>query len=138
MRNNPPLFPWYVFCRFEAGVMAPIVTTAGVIRIVGYSGRPAAIDRDEMNTLITAYGLGESLAATEHFLDGDRVVLAGGPLRGCRGVLLRTDERLNFVVSISLLRRSVALAVRPDWLIQGQAARETSMVSARAAGNGAL
>jgi transcription antitermination factor NusG len=114
----PPLFPSYVFCRFDSGVKAPIVTTAGVIRIVGFSGRAAAIDPAEMSSLIAAYQAGENLRPTEHFCDGDRVELSGGPLRGCSGVLLHIDERLNFVVSISLLRRSVALVVRPDWLIR--------------------
>jgi transcription antitermination factor NusG len=137
-RNNPPLFPSYVFCRFDAAVKAPIVTTAGVIRIVGFSGRPAAIDSDEMSSLIAAYRAVDGLKATEHFCDGDLVELAAGPLRGCRGELIRIDERLNFVVSISLLRRSVALVVRPDWLIRKQPARASGGAGRASALGGAL
>src|SRR5215471_17879374 len=38
-----PLFPGYVFCRFDLQVVPRIVTTAGVVRIVGMGNTPAFV-----------------------------------------------------------------------------------------------
>jgi len=114
------LFPGYVFCRFDADIRSPIVTTAGVIRIVGFGGRPAAIEPVEMDSLMKAVESGEKLRSLPHISEGEPVEIISGPLRGCRGVLTQIDKRLNFVVSICLLRRSIALAFRPEWVARAQ------------------
>jgi len=118
--NSSVLFPGYVFCRFDADIRSPIVTTAGVIRIVGFGGRPAAIEPVEMASLIKAVESGEKLRPLPHISEGEPVEIISGPLRGCRGVLTQIDKRLNFVVSICLLRRSIALAFRPEWVARAQ------------------
>ena len=43
--SERPLFSGYVFCRFDPAVRAPIVTTPGVIRVVGYGRRPRLLGR---------------------------------------------------------------------------------------------
>ena len=46
-----PLFPGYVFCRFQAASRLPIVTTPGVVYVVGVGGTPAPIDDREVAAL---------------------------------------------------------------------------------------
>jgi len=44
-----PLFPGYVFARFDTRRMAPILRIPGVARAVGFGGKPAAIPASEID-----------------------------------------------------------------------------------------
>src|SRR4029077_14794699 len=43
-----PLFPGYLFCRFDPSQRLPILTTPGVIQIVGIGKTPIPIDDNEI------------------------------------------------------------------------------------------
>src|SRR5438477_5660555 len=103
-----PLFPGYVFCRFDPNNRLPILTTPGVVSIVGVARTPAPIAEDEIRTVqrIVASGL---QARPWPFLQvGQRVVIEKGALAGTEGILLELKNRYRIVVSISLLQRSIA------------------------------
>src|ERR1700732_518916 len=42
-----PLFPGYLFCQFDANQRLPIVSTPGVVHVVGVGKRPVAMDKQE-------------------------------------------------------------------------------------------
>ena len=42
-----PLFPGYLFCRFDASDRLPILIIPGVVQIVGTGKKPVAIDEEE-------------------------------------------------------------------------------------------
>jgi hypothetical protein len=48
---------------------------------------------------------------------GQRVRLQAGPLAGVEGILVAAGKQERVVVSITLLRRSVAVAMERDWAI---------------------
>ena len=106
-----PLFPGYVFCRFDPNNRLPILTTPGVVSIVGVARTPAPIAEDEIRAVqrIVASGL---TARPWPFLQvGQRVVIEKGALAGTEGILLELKNRYRIVVSISLLQRSIAAEI---------------------------
>ena len=113
-----PLFPSYVFCRVTAGVTSAIVTTPGVIRIVGAGKQPIAVDEAEMNHLqrVTA-GAALRTQPWPFMAVGERVRITEGPLEGLEGTLCREANSHRFIVSITLLQRSVAVEVEP-WTLE--------------------
>src|SRR5271168_1307244 len=46
-----PLFPGYLFCRFDVDVRLPILVTPGVISIVGTGRIPVAISDQEIDAI---------------------------------------------------------------------------------------
>ena len=130
-RSSPVLFPGYVLCRFDGVVRGPIVTTAGVIRIVGTGGRPTPIDPIEIANLMKVVRSGEELRCLPRLCAGDPVEIISGPLSGCWGVLINSDKHLNFVISICLLGRSVALAFRPEWVVKARSPHAREEIYAR-------
>src|SRR3954471_2902143 len=46
-----PLFPGYLFCRFDARNRLPILTTPAVIQVLGVSGTPIPINESEINAI---------------------------------------------------------------------------------------
>ncbi|HLZ92196.1 MAG TPA: UpxY family transcription antiterminator [Candidatus Acidoferrum sp.] len=106
-----PLFPGYVFIRLALSERMRVLEVPGVVRLVGFSGRPATLPDEEMEILRT--GLGRRLGAEPHpFLTvGRRVRITGGPFAGLEGVLKRKKSALRVVVSLELIQRSVAVDV---------------------------
>jgi transcription antitermination factor NusG len=104
-----PLFPGYVFCRFNTSVLGKAVSTQGVVRIVGFGGNPAEVAIEEVKAL--------QLLAQSDFLrepwkylpDGTLVVVETGPLTGAQGVICTGENKRQLVISVTLLQRSVAI-----------------------------
>ena len=49
-----PLFPGYVCCRFDVQTRLPILTTPGVIQVLGAGNMPIPLSDVEVNSLQTA------------------------------------------------------------------------------------
>jgi transcription termination/antitermination protein NusG len=106
-----PLFPGYVFCRFDAQNRLPILTTPGVVHVVGMGGTPQAVDETEVTALQRVVASGLLLQPWPFLKVGQRVIIQEGPLRHVDGILTDIKGLRNLVVSITLLQRSVAVCM---------------------------
>jgi len=55
---DAPLFPGYVFCRFDALKRLPVLVTPGVISVVGRGRIPLPVDDSEIAAIQTVVGSG--------------------------------------------------------------------------------
>lgn len=104
-----PLFPMYIFCRFNPSAMGKAIATPGVTRIVGFGGRPAEVKVEEVEALQL---LGQSGCLREPWAyvpDGTLVQVETGPLAGARGNFCSGEDTRRLVISVTLLQRSVAI-----------------------------
>lgn len=106
-----PLFPGYLFCRFNAHDRLPILKTPGVIQIVGYNRRPVEIDEAEICDIRTLVGSGMASQPWPYLHVGDRVQIESGPLQGMSGILTNFKGKHRLIVSITLLQRAVAVEI---------------------------
>ncbi len=106
-----PLFPSYLFVRIALKDRLRVLEIPSVVRLVGFNGLPTALPDDEMAALRT--GLARRLRAEPHpYLNvGRRVRITSGPLVGLEGILLRRKSSLRVVLSIELIRHSIAVDV---------------------------
>ena len=112
-----PLFPGYLFCRFDLNRRLPIMVTPGVMHIVGIGKTPHPIDDDEIAALqsIVISGLG---AEPMSYLNvGERVRIEIGPLAGVEGILTALKGSRRLVVSVTLLQRSVSVEIDKSWVV---------------------
>lgn len=109
-----PLFPGYVFCRMDAADRLGVLTSTGVVGIVGVGKVPAPIDEREIEAVraVTHSGLP---AQPWPFQPGDTVQVQNGPLRGVQGIVESVNERQRLVVSVMLLQRSISVEMDPAW-----------------------
>ncbi len=111
-----PLFPGYVFCRLNPEFRLPLLTIPGVLSFVGIGKVPVPIDDAEIAAIQTAVGSG-LLAEPYPFLEvGQRVRIAEGPLTGIEGLLVEVRKQQRLAVSVSLLKRSVAVEIDRHWV----------------------
>lgn len=113
-----PLFPGYVFCRFDVCNRLPILVTPGVIAVVGRGRVPIPVEDYEIEALQKAVSTGLQVEPWPYLEVGQVVRIEDGALAGLEGILSGFKGSHRIVLSVSLLRRSVALeidrwAVRP-------------------------
>jgi len=106
-----PLFPCYVFIREGMDRQLQILTTPGIIHIVGWSGRPAIVPQAQLDAVRR---ITESCLAVEshpYLQSGDRVRVKTGPLVGVEGILVSKKGGDRLVVSMEMLGRSAAVEI---------------------------
>ncbi len=106
-----PLFPGYVFARFDVLRRLPIVTTPGVLLVVGTGGVPSALDEGEIEALKTVVASKLTIEPWPYLSVGHRVRIIRGPLNGAEGIITAAGSQKRLVVSIPLLQRSVSVTV---------------------------
>ncbi|MGB7762983.1 MAG: UpxY family transcription antiterminator [Bryobacteraceae bacterium] len=111
-----PLFPGYVFCRLNPQRRLPLLTIPGVLHFVGIGRTPVAIDEEEIVAIQSAVKSGLSAEPWPFLEAGQRVRLEDGPLAGLEGFLVEVRKRYRVVVSVSLLKRSVAVEIDREWV----------------------
>jgi transcription antitermination factor NusG len=111
-----PLFPGYVFCRFDVQNRLPVLTTPGVVGIVGIGKQPVAIPDHEIANIRSILRSGLAAQPWPFLRVGERILIDRGPLAGTEGILLRMKGEWRLVASIDLLQRSIAVEVDRDWV----------------------
>jgi len=111
-----PLFPGYLFCRFDVQRRRPLVMTPGVIQIVGTGKTPLPVANDEMERIQLAVASEAPCQPWPYIEVGERVRVNYGSLRGLEGILINFKGSHRVVLSISLLQRSVALEIDLAWV----------------------
>jgi transcription antitermination factor NusG len=106
-----PLFPGYVFCRFDVFKRLPILVTPGVIAVVGRGRIPAPIEDSEIEAIQRAVSIGLQVEPWPYLEVGQLVRIEDGALTGLEGILTAFKGTRRIVLSVSLLRRSVALEI---------------------------
>lgn len=106
-----PLFPGYLFCRFDCQDRLPILKTPGVIQIVGYNRVPVPVEESEIQAIQALMKSGLPNQPWPFLSVGDRVRIEAGPLRGCEGLLVEFKGNHRLVLSVTLLHRSVAVEI---------------------------
>lgn len=108
-----PLFPGYVFSRVALEGMTELLRTPGVVNVVREHGRPAPVREEELESVRRfEAGINETGALPEpadYLEPGDEIVVASGPFKGLRGVLLERRGRLRVAVKIDALRAAMAV-----------------------------
>lgn len=123
-----PLFPGYLFCRFDFQNRRPLVVTPGVIRIVGTCDRPMPVEDHEIEAIRLAQASGLPSQPWPYLEVGERVRVNYGSLSGLEGILVNLKGNHRVVLSVSLLQRSVAMEVDLAWVtpVRGLPHQESS------------
>lgn len=112
-----PLFPGYVFCRFDRTQHTAVVRTPGVRTIVAFGGEPAPVPETELEAVRRILVSGSQVEPWPFLAAGQRIRIASGPLQGMEGTLVETPESCRLVVSVEMFQRSCAVRVERDNVI---------------------
>jgi transcriptional antiterminator RfaH len=102
-----PVFPGYVFLRGSSAERVAALRSNLLVRVLDV--REQDVLGRELLDLRRLQLAGGSLEPVHEFAPGDAVRIMDGPFRGYRGTILHERGRLRLVVSVSMLRQSVAV-----------------------------
>jgi len=111
-----PLFPGYLFCRFDFQNRRSVITTPGVLQIVGYGRTAISVSDEEIQSLQLAVSSGMPKQPWPYLEVGQRVRVNYGTLSGLEGILVNVKGNHRVILSVTLLQRSVAMEVETSWL----------------------
>lgn len=115
-QTEDPLFPGYLFCRFDPLNRLPVLTAPGVIAIVSFGRTLLPVDEQEIEAIRKLVASGFPLYPSPFLRVGQRVRIEEGALAGLEGILMEVRNRHRVVASISLLQRSVGVEIDPQSL----------------------
>jgi transcription antitermination factor NusG len=106
-----PLFPGYVFVRLALTDRFRVIQVPGVVKLVGFGGQPVALPDEQLEVLRA--GLDGQLRAEPHpyLRIGRRIRIVRGIFQGAEGTLVRKKGVFRVVLSLELIKRSIAVEV---------------------------
>jgi transcription antitermination factor NusG len=111
-----PLFPGYIFCRFDAADPYRVINSPGVVNVVSIGAKPLPVDEQEVASIQNVCRLGIDAQPWPFLEVGRRVRVEYGPLTGTEGIVLQLKSSWRIVVSITLLQRSVSAEIERGWI----------------------
>jgi transcription antitermination factor NusG len=106
-----PLFPGYCFVRIPPVESLSVLSCAGVVSLVSFEGRPAAIPDLEIEGIRTLVESDLRFDPCPLIQEGDLVEVVCGPLRGVTGRLVRKGAHARLVLSVGLIGQGVMVEV---------------------------
>jgi transcription antitermination factor NusG len=106
-----PLFPSYLFIRYEADRRIQILSTPGVHMILTIGNLPAVIPNEEIAAIQRTVAGPLGLEPHPFLRCGDTVRIKSGPLAGLEGFVSRKKGVFRLVLSVEMLGRSAAVEI---------------------------
>jgi len=109
-----PLFPGYVFCHFPLFSRIAVLATPGVACVIGRGSTPEPVSETEILNIQRVVTSEFPIHPCEFIATGQRAVITSGALEGVEGIVQKVKGNLRLVMSIDLLRRSVAVEIETE------------------------
>ena len=115
-----PMFSGYLFLHADVdkNTYLDVIKARGVVRLLGDRWDSLApISEQEIGALQALVNSGIAVTPHSYLREGQHVRVTAGPLKGVDGILVENrSEKGILVLSIDLLRRSVAVRIDCTWV----------------------
>jgi transcription termination/antitermination protein NusG len=108
---DAPLFPGYVFARFDPADRLNVLKCSGVVSIVSFNGEPAPVPDDQIESIRTLVESTLPYDPCPMIKTGARVEVVHGPLKGVVGRLARKGSQSRLVLSVELIGQAISVQV---------------------------
>lgn len=107
-----PLFPGYLFCRFDCRECLPIWHSPGFIDVVNSSGSLLEVDAEQIDNIKRCIDASVSMEVVPGLVRGRKVKVIAGPLIGISGVLAFIKQQERVGLQITMMNRTVLAEVQ--------------------------
>ena len=112
-----PLFPGYIFCKFDVLDRLPILVIPGVMSVVSSGGGALAVPEHEIRAVQNVVESGLPYGPWPSMCAGQRVEVRYGPLRGLEGTVVEVKSTFQLIISVTLLSRYVSVSIDRDSVV---------------------
>jgi transcriptional antiterminator RfaH len=113
-----PLFPGYIFARFEAERQSRLVKYAnGVASIVSFGGKPAIVEEALLDEIRAHAEQDVVTVQPARFQPGELVEIQAGPLRGLQGIFEREmSDAERVIILLETLAKGARVEIQRELL----------------------
>jgi len=113
-----PLFPRYIFARFDAGeILHKVRFTRGVSDVVSFGSIPTPVHPDIIKTIWLRTGKDGFVNIGEEIKPGDEIVVKEGPLKDFIGVFERdTKDAVRVMVLLKAVSYQAHVVIKRDMI----------------------
>lgn len=104
-----PLFPGYCFARFPVSLRVAVLSTKGVVQVLGNPDGPIPVPDAEIEAVRRLVTSTLPYDPHPYLREGMQVEVIRGPLAGVRGILLRKGTRARLVMGVTLIHQAVSV-----------------------------
>jgi len=108
-----PLFPRYVFARFDVNnLLSKVRFTRGVQSVVSLGDGPTPVDEKIINLIQSNVGQDGFISTAEEFKYGDEVIIQEGPLRNIVGIFqrgIKSSDRVMILLTTITYQSSIII-----------------------------
>jgi len=122
-----PLFPGYLFSRFDYQNCRSLLMTPGVHQVLGNGRSPIPVEERELQSIRQALNSGLPNQPWPYLQVGERVRVNYGSLNNLEGILIHFKGSHRVVLSVTLLQRSVAMEIDLAWVTPVRETRVATM-----------
>ena len=123
---NLPLFPGYLFCRLDPAARLPVLTTPGVVGMVGAGRIPVPVEDSEISSLQRAAAANVSMIPHPYWQSGQMGRITAGALAGLEGIVVSAKPPVRLILSVCLLQRSVLVEIDSESVAPVEKSRDTT------------
>ncbi len=106
-----PLFPGYVFVHVADDEQADVYDARGVVRLVGFNGKPCSIPAKSIEAVRTAMEASMKCDPYPGLHPGREVIVIRGPLKGYAGVLIRREGKHRLLLAVEAIGQSMSVEI---------------------------
>lgn len=104
-----PLFPGYCFARFPVSLRVAVLSTTGVVQVLGNPDGPVPVPDAEIEAVRQLVTSTLPYDPHPYLREGMQVEVIRGPLAGVRGILLRKGTRARLVMGVTLIHQAASV-----------------------------
>lgn len=114
---DEPLISSYVFVRIFQEHYFTVLNTAGAVKYIWFSGKPATIPENQIRALkLILDNDPETDCVAANFPKGSCVKVSSGPLKGLTGELQNHAGKNKVVIRLDHIEKAILLTISPNLL----------------------
>lgn len=107
-----PLLHSYLFVKINLRSYFDILNTKGVVKFIGFNGKPVPIPDWQINNLKILLNSEEDFEViSEELLVGDSVYVERGPLKGLKGILIEHRAKQKVLIRLDTIKQSILINI---------------------------
>ena len=111
-----PLFSSYLFARIDIKDSIFVLQTQGVNTIVKFGKQIAIVQNSVIKAIRLAMEGGYQLEPVEYFLEGNRVEVVAGPMKGIKGIVAKLRCQNRLIINIDAIQQALSIQIESKFI----------------------
>ena len=111
-----PLFSSYLFARIDIKDSIFVLETQGVNTIVKFGKQIAIVQNSVIKAIRLAMEGGYQLEPVEYFVEGNRVEVVAGPMKGIKGIVAKLRGQNRLIIKIDAIQQALSIQIESKFI----------------------